>query len=105
MAMIKVNDPIGKKAKLINFKISPKLYKQFRVKAKRFTGGNVSQWLRYAGAHLNARPQDLTHRRPVRVVQTTKVISIARARKTKTAKAATLTKRRGTVTTRRKRAA
>lgn len=38
----------------VNFKISPTEYEVLEEKAKQFTNGNVSEWIRYAS--LNYKP-------------------------------------------------
>lgn len=44
---------------LLNIKITKKEFTAIKRKAKLHTKGNVSAWLRYAGAKLSPRKQDI----------------------------------------------
>lgn len=48
-----------KKNKLLNLKVTPKEMHQIQLKADKYTGGNVSEWIRYASIQLEPRVSDL----------------------------------------------
>lgn len=47
------------KKKLVNIKMSESEFQSVRVKAHRYTGGNLSAWVRYAAIHLVPKETDL----------------------------------------------
>lgn len=48
------------KLKLINLKVSPDDIKAIRAKAKKFTNGNISSWIRYAATQLTPKKKDVS---------------------------------------------
>lgn len=49
-----------KKTKYLSIKISESDYAKIILQAKKYTGGNVSRWIRYAAIKLKPNPEDLT---------------------------------------------
>jgi hypothetical protein len=47
------------KSEMVNVKLTKAERKLLQMKADKYTGGNVSEWLRYAGMNLDPRAQDL----------------------------------------------
>lgn len=52
---------------MMNIKLTPSEFEALRVKAHRFTDGNVSAWIRYAAIELVPNPRDLVE--PAEVVE------------------------------------
>lgn len=57
---MKTKSPKAKKDKLINLKITSAEREAIQKNADRYAGGNISKWLRYAGAHLKPISKDFT---------------------------------------------
>lgn len=69
-----------KRARLINLKVAPSEFKVFTTKARKYTGGNISAWIRYAGTELTPRATDLTRARKLHAVQRTVTHAPAKTR-------------------------
>lgn len=51
--------PVEKK--LINLKVTLEQEKEMQKKADKYTGGNLSEWIRYASTQLDAKKSDLVN--------------------------------------------
>lgn len=49
------------KSEMINLKLSRGERRLIQAKADKFSGGNVSEWIRYAAINLEPRIQDLVN--------------------------------------------
>ncbi len=59
MALLKAAVPKVQDFHLINFKVTAAEKKSIAALAKKYAGGNVSLWLRYASMHCKPRKIDL----------------------------------------------
>lgn len=56
---MRIKKPAKEKPKLINMKILEKDLKVLIARAKKYTDGNLSLWLRHAGLHYIPKRKDL----------------------------------------------
>ena len=50
----------GRKSRYLPVKVTPEDYEVIKEKANQYTGGNVSEWVRYASTNLLPKSHDLT---------------------------------------------
>ena len=57
--MLKVLTRTRRKKMPISLKFDPEDYELARMKAARYTGGNLSWWIRYSCTQLDPKPEDI----------------------------------------------
>ena len=57
--MLKMLTRTRRKKMPISLKFDPEDYELARMKAARYTGGNLSWWIRYSCTQLDPKPEDI----------------------------------------------